>query len=528
MVNQLLSISRFLICAIFATITFTSLQAQLSISNQTTFGGKHFEEVAAATNCKSGGSWIAGNTQSADFPGRTETDGGCWVAKLDEQGIVQSQIFPGGNGKSVVHGMCETADGGFAIAGTALFEDVENNRSAKDFGKSEFWVAKFDQSGNLKWQQTLGSEDDDVAFSIQSTPDGGLVAVGEVFTKSFGKKSLDLMLVKFSDFGRIEWQRPLGGSRGETGGRGLAVDNLGNIYVAGNTQSNDKSIGDDNHRGGIDGYVAKISPAGKVVWQHLLGGYGDDLLTDLQISKDGKLHIFGTTNSSDGDLSENRGGTDLCLFQMNFSGKMLWAKTFGGSKDEIAGKMVLAENGQIYLFSTTISTDGQVSGLHGNLGNSDGWMVCASKNGQFQWQKTYGGERPDAFQLALPGEQNSLTVFGTNQSFEMSGLKNAGGSDIWMIKMMDTEPVTLSRNMINKIDIYPNPAIDRLNFTINCGTAECPVEAISFTDLTGKVVFYQENPASPVFFGHLPEGIYFVQFKIEGKYEPAVRVTVGG
>ena len=87
--------------------------------------------------------------------------------------------------------LIQTADGGYAIAGTTT-----------SFGAGEWdvYVVKLDANGNLQWTKTIGVKNEDWGFSLIQTSDGGYAIAG--YTKSFGAgKWWDVYVVKLDKNG---------------------------------------------------------------------------------------------------------------------------------------------------------------------------------------------------------------------------------------------------------------------------------------------------------------------------------------
>ena len=145
-----------------------------------TYGGANFDEAYSMIQTSDGGYALAGYTESfgagaADF----------WLVKTDSAGnLVWSRTYGGANG-DVAYSVIQTSDGGYALACmTASF----------GAGWSDFWLVKTDSTGNMIWSQTYGGANDDVAYSVIQTNDGGYALAG--FTKSFGAGGQDFWLVK--------------------------------------------------------------------------------------------------------------------------------------------------------------------------------------------------------------------------------------------------------------------------------------------------------------------------------------------
>src|SRR5205085_9772303 len=73
--------------------------------------------------------------------------------------------------------------------------------------------------------------------------------------------------------------------------------------------------------------------APSIQWQNTIGGSGDDSGGIIRISNGG-FFAFGTTQSSDGDFSINRGGYDAFVVRYDATGNVIWQKTYGGSHDD--------------------------------------------------------------------------------------------------------------------------------------------------------------------------------------------------
>jgi hypothetical protein len=99
----------------------------------------------------------------------------------------------------------QTTDGGFIVAGDTT-----------SFGEGGFdaWVMKLNASGNVEWQKTYGSTDDDWWPSIQQTTDGGYIVAGD--TCPIGGGDSDAWILKLDASGSVEWQKFYKGGSSET------------------------------------------------------------------------------------------------------------------------------------------------------------------------------------------------------------------------------------------------------------------------------------------------------------------------
>ena len=95
----------------------------------------------------------------------------------------------------------QTSDGGYIVAGYTA-----------SFGASswDIFLIKTDANGNIQWAKTYGGTDYDIAFSVQQTSDGGYIVEG--VTLSLGAGGGDVFLIKTDADGNIIWAKTYGGT----------------------------------------------------------------------------------------------------------------------------------------------------------------------------------------------------------------------------------------------------------------------------------------------------------------------------
>lgn len=115
------------------------------------------------------------------------------------------------------------------------------------------FVAKYDSSGNMLWTKVFGSSAQDLAWNL-ATDNHDNVYVTGYSRGGIGGPVLgeaDAFAVKFDAQGDLIWKRPIGNAAFEQGW-GIAADNLGHIYVTGQSIDNGPRTGflarlDDDH-----------------------------------------------------------------------------------------------------------------------------------------------------------------------------------------------------------------------------------------------------------------------------------------
>jgi hypothetical protein len=125
------------------------------------------------------------------------------------------------------------------------------------------------------------------------------------------------------------------------------------------------------------------------------------------------------------------------MVKLDGYGNLLWQKTLGGSQREGAASVTQSSDGGYVMAGTTESNDGDVSGYHG--GTSDAWVVKVDRNGNKQWQKTFGGSYDDEAKAIITRLDGSFVMAGNSQSDDGDVGENHGGFDVWIRTLKDRD-----------------------------------------------------------------------------------------
>ena len=199
-------------------------------------------------------------------------------------------------------------------SGTAQWTQTWNNASLYDFGGgvlvrsgNKIRVTGFTQVNATTWEYvTLQYRATDGLLNVATTTSvGGTVidqinatafdTLGNVYiTGAMGTSSLDIKTVKLNAQMAIAWTVTYNGSAGQNDvGRGIVVDAVGNVYVAGYTTT----------ASGRDAVLIKYSSSGIATWvQTYDGGSGDDEFADLAITADASIFVGGYTTQQSKDF----------------------------------------------------------------------------------------------------------------------------------------------------------------------------------------------------------------------------------
>jgi hypothetical protein len=244
-----------------------------------TYGGTARDEGRSVQCTFDGGFVIAGTTNSF---GAGYAD--VYVVKTNADGFVQWTRTYGGAGGDSGAAVRITRDSGLVIVGST---------GSFGTGYSSMYLIRTNRNGDSLWATTCGGDQADFGYSVETTPDGGLILVGK--SSSFGYGYADVLLVKTDPSGFVEWQQAYGGFKEDCG---YAVKSTpeGGYLVAGTTES----FGN----GKIDCFVIKIDPVGTALWTNTYGGTRSDYCRTLLVEP-GAFFLIGHS------YSYTSGGSDV-------------------------------------------------------------------------------------------------------------------------------------------------------------------------------------------------------------------------
>jgi hypothetical protein len=225
------------------------LNSSGDISWQKSLGGSRDDWANSIEQTVDGGFIVAGCSSSND--GDVSGHHGSidyydyWVVKLNSEGNIEWQKSLGGSASEYAYSIEQTTDGGFIVAGYSFSNngDVSGHHGSIDY--YDYWVVKLNSEGNIEWQKSLGGSASEYAYSIEQTTDGGYIVAGSSSSNngdvSGNHGYSDYWVVKLNSEGIIEWQKSLGGSN-DDGAYSIDQTADGGYIVTGYSESNDGDV----------------------------------------------------------------------------------------------------------------------------------------------------------------------------------------------------------------------------------------------------------------------------------------------
>ena len=283
---------------------------------QNCLGGSESDVSQSILQTQNGEYVVAGITNSVD--GDVTNSFGeddFWVLKLNGSGELIWQKCFGGSSEDRAYSVNETSDGGYIIAGEShsIDGDVSGNH-----GGGDIWVIKLDSNGVKQWAHCYGGTEDEFAYSIKQVSDGGYIVAGGTMSNdgnvTTNHGSVDCWIIKLESEGNLQWQKCYGGSD-EDLAYSVETTTDGGYIFSGYTESDDGDV-NGNH-GSRDGWIVKIDGSGVLLWQRCIGGSADDETACVQKTFDLGYVVAGYTNSNDGNVSGNHGYNDTWIVKLN-------------------------------------------------------------------------------------------------------------------------------------------------------------------------------------------------------------------
>jgi|SRR5271157_951937 len=395
-----------LLSSLLILVSTVAIASSTSQPWSNTYGGQKDDSFNSVIQTSDGGYAAVGYT--SPYANNTTT---IYFVKTNANGTLQWNNTYGGEKEAVGYGVVQTSDGGYAIAGY----DILNNSAMMAY------LLRIDSNGNMLWNKTFGSDDQDGAYSIAKTSDGGFILTG--FTYVYDSGGWDAFLIKTDAQGNVTWDRNYGGLFKDAGHSVEQTSDGGYIFT-GYTKSYGVLGGDANGVGAENLWLVKVDANGTEQWNKTFGGYDyDDGFAVDQLS-DGGYIVAGTTKSfySNGTLRPAYDVNDTArayLIRTDANGNEIWHKTYGGNHDTAIFSMDVVQDGFV-LAGTTFS----------DRGDADLLALKASLNGTGEWGYTYGGSEDDYGYSICPAD-DGYVIAGNTKSF------GSGGTDGYLIRISD-------------------------------------------------------------------------------------------
>ncbi|MBI5375841.1 MAG: SBBP repeat-containing protein [Candidatus Schekmanbacteria bacterium] len=297
-----------------------------SLIYSTYLGGNSSDVGFAIAVNASGNAYITGSTLSSNFPkyhnvipnskyGTTDASDAFIVKiNLSGTGLLYSMLL-GGNNDDEAKGIAVDGNGNIYVAGNTNSSDFPTvlpiqATKAGTGTTSDAFVTKINAAGTaILYSTYIGGSNIDYANGADVDSAGNVYITGATKSNNFPTVlpikgyggGYDAFVTKINESGSaIVYSTYLGSGYGDFG-NGIAVDNSGNAYVAGNTGGNFPQVlpVQTTNLDGGDAFITKINASGDAfVFSTRYGGQESDDARAIAIDSSGNIYITGNTSST--------------------------------------------------------------------------------------------------------------------------------------------------------------------------------------------------------------------------------------
>jgi len=335
------------------------------------------------------------NSMFMDSIGRIYITGETWngnylsvyVMRLDNNGILDNSF--GTNGKVIFNSI----DGVYEVGGANSLYIDSNDKiyvTGESYNGSNWDVYVIRLNGNGSLDNTFSGDgkvlfdsiafgnDDDFGKSLYVDNNGRIYVTGY----SYNGTNLDMYVIRLSSNGSLDntfdsdgkvFINNIAGSDSVDVGNSIYVDSNGKVYVTGrsyNGSNYDMYVIRLNSDGSLDN---SFGNNGKVIFNSIAGGDGDDLANSIYVDSSGKIFVTGeSSNGGDYDVYVMRLNSDGSLDNsFGNNGKVIFNNIAGGDGMDYVKDLFVDYTGGIYITGDSPNIDG----------NSDGYLIRLNSDG---------------------------------------------------------------------------------------------------------------------------------------------------
>jgi hypothetical protein len=281
------------------------------------------------------------------------------------------------------------------------------------------------------------------------------------------------------------WVARIGGTGAERV-TGMVSDAAGNLYIGGAFEGStdfDPGAGSQilTSLGGEDGFVAKLSTAGALIWNRGIGGPNADQVSGVGVDALGRTYAAGNFSGSASTLpapgptlAGNGSAQDMFVIGLDAAGAVSFAFPIGGSQVDVASAIAVTTGGTVIVGG---SFQGSASFLAGSaatqltsLGGGDAFLAAYSAAGVLRWARAFGGLGDEEVRSGglAPDNAGGVVATGTftgttdfDGGISVANRTSLGSTD-WFAVRYDGAGSFLSAFSVGAVaaDPAPRPAVD--------------------------------------------------------------------
>lgn len=305
-------------------LTFFSVQSESQeIKWGIMLGSDKEEYVLNHVVDNDGNIYIPGKTKG-DIGGKNQGQNDGFLIKLDGAGKELWAVQFGSEGDEDIQWSALDGSGNIYITGFTT-----GKVDGKNSGKEDVLIVKYTPDGKLAWKKQIGTDSTDIAKGICADSNGYIyvtgMTAGRLGQVSNGKS--DCFIIKLDQDGNIIKTVQFGTEKDDLCYSVIPGINDG-IFVCGTTWGDFEG---KNH-GVVDGFTGYFSSDLELRGFHQFGSDGFDI--PLVLKADGKNDIFVAGTTSGDFASPQAGAGDCFVLRMDQKGEIIWKRQFGTDQND--------------------------------------------------------------------------------------------------------------------------------------------------------------------------------------------------
>ncbi len=282
---------------------------------------------------------------------------------------------------------CSDGNGGLVIAGTS-----------RSYGKgsNDIYLIKVNENLIVEWTQTYGTTHQEYVYSIYPVSDGYLIS-GKSFDPRNG--SPGVYLLKVDKNGTIILEGTYGYESRDMG-FSIIETSTNDIVILAYTRN-------------LDPYgtvrIIKLNQSGVIIWDNTYGFERDEYAFQIIEDSFGNYMFAGTKDGFFRDIHKNfkNHDADFWIAKIDPDGNEIYSNFYGSTGHDFGSDILEVADGYLFLGSTQSSGEGSF----------DMALLHYSYDGDSNWLETYGGEEFEYGLSMTNSSDGELFLCGTSASY---------------------------------------------------------------------------------------------------------------
>ncbi len=467
-----------------------------------------------------------------------------FVAKLDNNGIIQWNTFMGTGGWDDGRSVAVDNSGNVYVTGYSMYNwGSPINPHAAEYGNWDVFIAKLNSSGVMQWNTFLGGTSNDAGYGIVVDVDGNVYVTGSSSSdwgnpiNAYAGGTSEIFVAKLNNSGVLQWNTFYGGTFWDSWDEGedIVLDNKGNIFITGYSKSWGSPI--NTYAGGIsDIFVAKLNNSGILQWNTFMGSSSENNYEErglgIDLDKNCSIYITGYSDANWGStIRDYSGSWDAFTAKLDSNGVLRWNTFLGSGDSDVSESIAVDGSGNIYIVGYSNANWDLPVKPHKGITNA--FSTKLNSSGVIQWHTFIGdttwSSRSFGRSIAVDNSGNIYIAGESHQSWGSPVTEYSGGiSDAFAVKFNYNNITGLQTGMdlpegYKLFQNYPNPfnPITKISYSISHSN----FVSLKIYDIVGKeiktlVSEVQDANTYSVNFDadKLSSGIYFYKLQVGNNF----------